>query len=229
MRVRGQAMVESLAATLVLTPLLLVVVQLSTLQAAEQAAVGASRAAALAAHHGLDAATGPLSSERIRSLFFADVEADASVATGAARQAPSAELAEDIALAIIVPARVVGTGDLELARSQAISARVSVDPPLVYEAIMPAPERARVSAGLPLMVDDWDADGAAEVWRRTAALSTTGRIAAWRGPLTTLGTPMRLLEPAMERLCLGRIDPDIVPEDRLRGLARAPDLRSQPC
>lgn len=229
MRVRGQAMVESLAATLVLTPLLLVVVQLSALQAAEQAAVGASRAAALAAHHGLDAATGPLSSERIRSLFFADVEADASVATGAARQAPSAELAEDIALAIIVPARVVGTGDLELARSQAISARVSVDPPLVYEAIMPAPERARVSAGLPLMVDDWDADGAAEVWRRTAALSTTGRIAAWRVPLTTLGTPMRLLEPAMERLCLGRIDPDIVPEDRLRGLARAPDLRSQPC
>jgi len=229
MRVRGQAMVESLAATLVLTPLLLVVVQLSTLQAAEQAAVGASRAAALAAHHGLDAATGPLSSERIRSLFFADVEADASVATGAARQAPSAELAEDIALAIIVPARVVGTGDLELARSQAISARVSVDPPLVYEAIMPAAERARVSAGLPLMVDDWDADGAAEVWRRTAALSTTGRIAAWRVPLTTLGTPMRLLEPAMERLCLGRIDPDIVPEDRLRGLARAPDLRSQTC
>ena len=229
MRVRGQAMVESLAATLVLTPLLLVVVQLSTLQAAEQAAVGASRAAALAAHHGLDAATGPLSSERIRSLFFADVEADASVATGAARQAPSAELAEDIALAIIVPARVVGTGDLELARSQAISARVSVDPPLVYEAIMPAAERARVSAGLPLMVDDWDADGAAEVWRRTAALSTTGRIAAWRGPLTTLATPMRLLEPAMERLCLGRIDPDIVPEDRLHGIVRAPDLRSQPC
>ncbi|MFN7272237.1 MAG: hypothetical protein ACK5VQ_07965, partial [Gammaproteobacteria bacterium] len=174
-------------------------------------------------------ATGPLSSERIHSLFFADVADDASVATGAARQAPSAELAEDIALAIIVPAQVVGTGDLELARSRAISARVSVDAPLIYEAIMPAAERARVSAGLPLMVDDWDADGAAEVWRRTAALSTTGRIAAWRGPLTTLGTPMRLLEPAMERLCLGRIDPDIVPEDRLRGLARAPDLRSQPC
>ena len=229
MRMRGQAMVESLAATLVLTPLLLVVVQLSALQAAEQAAVGASRAAALAAHHGLDAATGPLSSERIHSLFFAEGEADASVATGAARQAPSAELAEDIALAIIVPAQVVGTGDLELARSQAISARVSVDAPLVYEAIMPAPERARVSAGLPLMVDDWDADGAAEVWRRTAALSTTGRIAAWRGPLTTLATPMRLLEPAMERLCLGRIDPDIVPEDRLRGLVRSPDLRSQSC
>lgn len=229
MRMRGQAMVETLTATLVLTPLLLVVVQLSALQSAEQAAVGAARAAALAPHHGLDAASGPLSSERIRGLFFADVEADASVVTLAARQSPSAELAEDIALAMIVPAEVVGTGDLELARSRAISARVSVDAPMMYEAIMPATERARVSAGLPLMVDDWDADGAAEVWRRTAALSTTGRIAAWRRPLTTAATPMRLLEPALERLCLGRIDPDIVPEDRLPGPVRAPDLRSQPC
>ena len=229
MRMRGQAMVESLAATLVLTPLLLVVVQLSALQSSEQAALAAGRAAALAAHHGLDAATGPLSSERIRHLFFADEVADASIATGAARQPPSAELAEDLALAIIVPAQVVGTGELELARSRAISAHVSAEAPLIYEAIMPDTERARVSVGLPLMVDDWDADGAAEVWRRTASLSTTGRIAAWRGPLTTLATPMRLLEPAMERLCLGRIDPDIVPEDRLRGPVRAPDLRSQPC
>lgn len=229
MRIRGQAMVESLAATLVLTPLLLAVVQLSALQSAEQATVAAARTAALAAHHGLDAATGPLSSERIRALFFADEEAEAAVATGAARQASSAELAEDIALAIIVPAQLVGAGDLELARSRAISARASVDAPQIYEAILPDTPRARVSAGLPLMLDDWDADGAAAVWRRTAALSTTGRIAAWRGPLTTLAAPMRLLEPAVARLCLGRIDPDIVPEDRLHGLVRAPDLRTQPC
>ena len=226
---RGQAMVESLTATLVLTPLLLAVVQLAALQSAEQATVGAARAAALSAHHGLDAATGPLSSERIRGLFLADPEARAEVATVEARQAPSAELAEDIALAIIVPAQVVGTGDLDLARSRAIAARVSADAPRIYGAIMPDSPPARVSAGLPLMLDDWHADGATGVWRRTAALSTTGRIAAWRGPLTTLAAPTRLLEPAVGRLCLGRIDPDIVPEDRLRGLARAPDLRAQPC
>lgn len=229
MKSRGQAMVESLAATLVLTPLLLAVVQLSALQAAEQATVGAARAAALAAHHGLDGAAGPLSSERIRGMFFADREAGGEVGTGASRQAPSAELAEDVALAMIVPAQVVGSGDLDLARSRAIASRVSVEVPQVLEAEMPDMPRPRVSAGLALMIDDWEADSASTVWRRTAALSTTGRIAAWRGPLTTLAAPMRLLEPAVERLCLGRIDPDIVPEDRLRGLARAPDLREKPC
>ena len=229
MRSRGQAIVESLAATLVLTPLLLAVVQLSALQTAEQATVGAARAAALAAHHGLDGAAGPLSSERIRGMFFADPEAGAEVGTGASPQAPSAELAEDIALALIVPAQVVGAGDLDLARSRAIASRVSVEVPQVFEADISDMPRPRVSSGLPLMLDDWDAESASAVWGRTAALSATGRIAAWRGPLTTLAAPMRLLEPAVERLCLGRIDPDIVPEDRLRGLVRAPDLRTKSC
>ena len=229
MRGRGQALVESLAATLVLSPLLLAVVQLAALQSVEQATVGAARAAVLAAHHGLDAATGPLPADRIRGLFFADPGATAEVGTVTARQAPSAELAEDIALAIIIPARVVGTGELDLARSQAVAARVTVDAPRIYDAIMPDASAVRLSAGLTLMRDDWDAESAADVWRRTAALSTTGRIAAWRGPLTALAAPIRLLEPAVGRLCLGRIDPDIVPEDRLRGLVRAPDLRTQPC
>jgi hypothetical protein len=229
MKSRGQAMVESLAATLMLTPLLLAVVQLSALQAAEQATVGAARAAALAAHHGLDGAAGPLSSERIRGMFFADPEAGGEVGKGASRQTPSADLAEDIALAMIVPAQVVGAGDLDLARSRAIASRASVEVTQVFEANMPDMPRPRVSAGLPLMLDDWEADSASAVWRRTAALSSTGRIAAWRGPLTTLAAPMRLLEPAVERLCLGRIDPDIVPEDRLSGLVRAPDLRAKPC
>jgi hypothetical protein len=227
MRMRGQALVESLAATLLLTPLLLAVVQLAALQSTEQATVGAARAAALAAHHGLDSPLGPLSSERIRRLFFEDSAAE--IATGATAQPPSAKIAEDIALAMIVPAQLVGTGDLDLARSQAIASRVSVDAPQIFEANMPGMPPARVSAILPLMLDDWDADSASDVWRRTAALSTTGRIAAWRGPLMTLAAPMRLVEPAVERLCLGRIDPDIVPEDRLRGLVRAPDLRARSC
>lgn len=226
---RGQAMVESLAATLLLAPLLLAVVRLSALQSAEQATVGAARAAALAAHHGLDTPSGPLSSARVRDLFHPGPEAQPQVATGASRQPPSAELAEDVAMALIVPARVVGVGDLDLARSRAVIAHASVAAPMIGEGFLSDTGRPRVAARLPLMLDDWDADGAAGVWRRTAALSTTGRIAAWRGPLSTLAAPMRLLEPAVERLCLGRIDPDIVPEDRLLGLARPPDLRTQPC
>ena len=222
-------MVESLAASLVLTPLLFAVVQLSAMQSAEQATLGAARAAALAAHQGLDAPGGPLPSGRIRDLFHPDAETRPEVRTRPARQASSAELAEDIALTLIVPARLVGAGDLDLARSRAVVAQTSVAVPTIFALPAPDTARSRVSASLSLMVDDWDAESAADVWRRTAALSTTGRIAAWRGPLATLAAPMRLVEPAVARLCLGRIDPDIVPEDRLRGLDRAPDLRTQPC
>lgn len=222
-------MVESLAASLLLTPLLFAVVQLSVMQSAEQATIGAARAAALAVHHGLDAPGGPLPSERIRDLFHPDAEAHPEVRTSVTQQAPSAELAEDIALAIIVPARMVGVGDVDLARSRAVATQASVLVPTVFAVSVPDTAPPRVSASLSLMVDDWDAESAADVWRRTAALSTTGRIAAWRGPLATLAAPMRLVEPAVARLCLGRIDPEIVPEDRLRGLARAPDLRTQPC
>jgi hypothetical protein len=222
-------MVESLAASLLLTPLLFAVVQLSATQSAEQATLGAARAAALAAHHGLDAPGGALPAERIRDLFHPDAETHPEVRTSAARQASSAELAEDIALTLIVPARVVGVGDVDLARSRAVVAQASVAVPTVSAVSVPDEARSRVAASLSLMVDDWDARGAADVWQRTAALSTTGRIAAWRGPLTMLAAPMRLVEPAVARLCLGRIEPDIVPEDRLRGLDRAPDLRTQPC
>lgn len=229
MRTRGQAMVESLAALLLLTPLLFAVVRLSATQSAEQATLGAARAAALAAHHGLDAPGGALPVERIQDLFHPDAETHPEVRTSAARQASSAELAEDIALTLIVPARVVGVGDVDLARSRAVAVQASVAVPAVSAVSVPDEARSRVSASLSLMVDDWDARSAADVWQRTAALSTTGRIAAWRGPLTTLAAPMRLVEPAVARLCLGRIDPDIVPEDRLRGPGRAPDLRTQPC
>ena len=205
-------MIEALAASLVLTPLLFAVVQLSAMQSAEQVTLGSARAAALAAHHGLDAPGGPLPTERVRDLFHPDAETRPEVGASATRQASSAELAEDIALALIVPARMVGVGDVDLARSRAVAAQTSVAVPTVFAVSVPGAAGSRVSASLSLMVDDWDAESAADVWRRTAALSTTGRIAAWRGPLTTLAAPMRLVEPAVTRLCLGRIDPDIVPD-----------------
>lgn len=229
MNARGQALVESLAATLVLIPLLFAVVQLAALQSAEQATLGAVRAAALATHHGLDAPGGPLSSERVRAIFFADDGADAEVAVGAAAQVPTADQAERVSLALIAPAQLVGVGDLDFRRSRAVTARASAAAPEPLGVTDPESPKPRVSAVLPLMIDDWEAAGAAGVWRRSAALSATGLIAAWRGPLTTMAAPMRLFEPAVERLCLGRIDPDIVPEDRLRGIAKTPDLRTQPC
>lgn len=222
-------MVESLVAMLVLTPLLFAIVQLSALQRAEQAALGAARAAAFAAHQGVDGPGGSLSSARLRSLYFADEVASAAVVTEATRQPDAAEQAEDISMALIVPALAVGAGDPGFPRSRAVLARAWVTVPSTGFTSSGDDAGHRIDAGLPLMLDDWDAEGVTDVWRRTAALSTTGRIAAWRAPLSALAAPVRLLEPSAAQLCPGRIDPDIVPDDRLRGLSRAPDLRTQPC
>jgi hypothetical protein len=85
-------------------------------------------------------------------------------------------------------------------------------------------------ADLSLLVDDWAAPDAAAVWRRTAALSTAGRIDAWRSTLQWAIEPMRLFEPAIAKLCLGRIDPDIVPMDRLPTVRpESADLRIRAC
>lgn len=222
-------MVESLVATLVLAPLLFAIVQLSALQRAEQAALGAARAAAFAAHQGVDGPGGPLSAAQLRSLYFPDEAMSAAVVTDAARQPDAAEQAEDIAMALIVPALAVGAGDPGYPRSRAVLARAWVTVPSTSFTSSGDDAGHRIDAGLPLMLDDWDADGVTDVWRRTAALSTTGRIAAWRAPLSALAAPVRLFEPSAAQLCLGRIDPDIVPDDRLRGLVRAPDLRTRPC
>lgn len=229
MNERGQALIEALASTLLLVPLLLAVVQLALVQSTEQAALGAARSAAFAAHLGLDGATGPLPVSRVRELFFPEPDAAGRVEVARVAQPAAAATAEDVAMALLLPAIAVGSGGLELRRDRALEARAGAAPPRVFGDVAPGVSGLRLSARLPLMADDWDAGSASEVAARAAALSTAGRIAAWRGPLSAMAAPMRLLEPAVERLCLGRIDPDIVPQDRLSGLARAPDLRTQPC
>jgi hypothetical protein len=222
-------MVESLVATLLLAPLLFAIVGLSSLQSAEQATLGAARVAALAAHHGLDAETEPLSPRQVTQLFLGADRWNGSLSVEGTPQPGAAEQAESVALALIIPARIVGVGSLDFGPAEAVSARAEATPPRVFGEWIADGPAPRVSSSLALMRDDWDAPSAARVWQRAAALSTTGRIAAWRGALSAMAAPMELLEPAVRRLCLGRIDPDIVPEDRLRGIARAPDLRTRPC
>lgn len=229
MRSRGQALVEALVASLLLVPFFLAVVQLALTQSTEQAALEAARTAAFAAHLGLDQAQGPLPPQRVRELFFPGPDRPSEVAVILASQASAAEQAESVAMTIIAPARLVGAGDLDFPRSRAFEGRAGSEVAPMSGPLDPSATGRRLSARLPMMSGDWDADGAAAVWQRTAALSSAGRIAAWRSVLSPVAAPLRLFEPAAERLCLGRIDPDIVPADRLRGVARATDLRTEPC
>jgi Flp pilus assembly protein TadG len=219
----GQALVESLVAMLVLMPFLFGIVALSQLQTARQMAQSAAWAGAVSAHHGIDA------SAVMASHGSAAYRLEISLLRTAAPTA--ATTTEDIAFALLQPALAVGSGRLDLVRAESRRA-IAVAVPSERSGLSPSgdgmawPQRAEVS----VMVDDWAARDAATVYRRTVALSTAGRIAAWRSTLQWAIEPMRLLEPAVARLCLGRIDPDIVPMDRLPALrAESADLRLRPC
>jgi hypothetical protein len=129
------------------------------------------------------------------------------------------------------PALAVGAGGLDIARAEARRATASVAPAQWLDIAWTNDGDDRgLRADLSVLVDDWAAPDAAAVWRRTAALSTAGRIDAWRSTLRWAVQPMRLFEPAIARLCLGRIDPDIVPTDRLPAVRpESVDLRTRPC
>lgn len=72
-----------------------------------------------------------------------------------------------------------------------------------------------------LLADGWNAGGISHVERRASGLVPTGRLSAVSGLWSAFSTPLRIIEPSLGRLCLGLIEPDRIPEDRL-GPGRTP-------
>ena len=64
-------------------------------------------------------------------------------------------------------------------------------------------------------MDDWSAAGPAQVAERAGWLVPTARLPALRSVARALAVPLSLLEPAMRDFCPGRVDPEVVPVDRL--------------
>jgi hypothetical protein len=138
---------------------------------------------------------------------------------------------ERAALAMIAPARAVGGPPFDLQRDAARSASVAL--PVWHAPGLAAPFgglRFILRESLQLLVDPWSSAGRRQVAARTDALSPVGAMRELARPLEPVRWALALVEPAASRLCLGRIDPDVVPADRLRA-ARGPllDLRTQPC
>lgn len=68
--------------------------------------------------------------------------------------------------------------------------------------------------------DDWASGAPQQVARRTAGLVPTGVLARHSAWLRPLLWPARLIEPSLARLCLGLIEPERLPVDRLGGAVR---------
>jgi hypothetical protein len=89
---------------------------------------------------------------------------------------------------------------------------------------MPAPLDAlgiELHESAALLGDAWNASGPAHVRQRVSGLVATSLAAEARSLLRPLDAPIALIEPAVRRLCWGRIDPEVVPADRLAPIPRA--------
>jgi hypothetical protein len=100
-------------------------------------------------------------------------------------------------------------------------AQVSVK--LADLAALPAPlDRMNVTLTerTSLLADSWHAGSRRAVARRSGALVPTRLFQRFTDVLEPLLDVFSVIEPAFDQLCLGHIDPDIVPEDRLSPLRR---------
>jgi hypothetical protein len=89
---------------------------------------------------------------------------------------------------------------------------------------MPAPLHAlgiELHENAALLGDAWNASGPAHVRQRVSGLVATSLAAEARSMLRAADAPLVLIEPAVRRLCWGRIDPEAVPADRLEPAPRA--------
>lgn len=66
-----------------------------------------------------------------------------------------------------------------------------------------------------LLADAWNAGGPQHVARRAGGLVPGRALSSMAGLWRGLLAPVSLVEPSLQRLCLGVIEPDRVPDDRL--------------
>lgn len=73
----------------------------------------------------------------------------------------------------------------------------------------------QLQASTVLLDDSWHAAGVAHVGRRASGLVPMARLGALSQIWRPLSVPLGIFEPSLRRLCLGLIEPDRIPEDRL--------------
>ena len=230
---RGQCMVEFALAVVSMVLLAFGTIMIGRYQQVQFQAIVAARHATYQ-HAWTGERLGPDALEqRGRALFFTnagwrdatgrraliDPGTDTHVAAteGAAPEASSAMI-EFLLQPLRLVSGFLGAGfDLSSRGLHTSVVRVDLSPVLQ----LPAPFnelRLNFEERSAVLGDAWSAAGPTQVVRRVSGLMPTGLFAQQRDLLLPLSAPIRLLEPAFARLCLGLVEPDRVPVDRLEGI-----------
>lgn len=231
---RGQSMTEFAVCATVIALLLLGTITIAAFQEAQRRGAILSRQAGL---HGAWLAARPNRSATLRAIAQKTVDDPGLVDANGARLLEGSDvdvqassqgtpgLAQTSARAMVLPLQVtggfLGAGfDLDVDGLLTGSINLSLQPGRHRPAPFDSIELA-LRQPFAWMTDAWNASGAGHVRSRTAGLVPTSALSGIQSMWRPLTAPLSLIEPSLSQLCLGIIEPDRVPEDRL-GTGRTP-------
>jgi hypothetical protein len=150
---------------------------------------------------------------------FGHAYVSASDLAAAASLQPAPARARAAARAMLQPLRVAGGflgGDFDLSADGLMAGDIAID--IRSNPRLPKPFAAmsvELRQPFALMTDAWNAAGTNQVRTRTSGLVPTTALSDLQALWRPLLAPLALIEPSLSQLCLGIIEPDRVPEDRL--------------
>lgn len=221
-------MAEFAAGAAALSLLLLGTVTLSGYQEVQRRTLAAARQSAYGGAWNL-ANLPEASAARLYSAYFSDPGA-ADVVGGhqyvaaadlqvMSSSSAAAGAAADAARLMLEPLRVsagFGNPGFDLENQGLLQGRV--DARIAPLPRLPAPFDSldlELSTPFGLLADAWHSADAEHVRRRTSGLVPAARLSALGGVWQNLLTPLRLVDPSIGQLCLGLIEAERIPEDRL--------------
>jgi hypothetical protein len=107
-------------------------------------------------------------------------------------------------------------GNFDLSADGLLDGSISVD--IAPDPYLPAPfdgMEVQLRQPFALLTDAWNASGASHVRSRTAGLVPTTTLSGLQTLWRPLLAPLALIEPSLAQLCLGMVEADRVPNDRL--------------
>jgi len=249
-RMSGQAMVEASVALVLLAVVVTAIPSLAAYHDVQRTALRAAREASYTAGWsgmGDPERLAQRTLDRLRELPWAHpadgrplITGDDAARTTHADAAPpgrAAELMDFVARplgeASATPGSEVSVAAPPLNRAGYHSVSVAVEVPAIRGAPEPFASLAlRLTERASTLTEAWNAGAPAMVTARVRPIVPSAQLQRLAGPMQVLAAPLRLIEPAFEQLCVGLIEPDLVPEPRLGarvGRSRAAGDRARAC
>lgn len=228
----GQAMVETIVSVAFLAPLFIGAWYIASLQSLTLSSLGGARHGFLT----LYAADREVALPDLRALVTAenpgiDLSFRASFIFSDEASMPSAQRVQAITKSLLGPVQALSTESFDVSDAipRRLTAHLWIDPAewSGLEALVPT---LQVQAPVAVLLGVAGSSGRIETLDRVRALSASRPFETLTRPVRLLRPALEILEPAFRLFCPGRLEPDILPVDRLPTVGIVDnDLRVRSC